>query len=89
MLAFLNLMGPWHLAVILIVALLLFGNRLPEVARSFGRSINEFKKGMREINNELDEDPPEKLNPPHERDQTVKREQQTDREKEPSDSRQD
>ncbi len=79
MLAFLNLMSPLHLMVILVVALLLFGNRLPEVARSFGRSINEFKKGMREMKDELDDDdddPPEKLNPPRERDETVKRERE-------------
>lgn len=67
MLAFFNAFHPMHMAVILVVALLLFGNRLPEVARSIGRSINEFKKGMREIKDELDEpDEPEKLSPPHE-----------------------
>lgn len=37
-----------------IIAVLLFGNRLPEVGRSFGRSIMEFKKGMREMQNEVD-----------------------------------
>jgi sec-independent protein translocase protein TatA len=38
----------WEWIVILIVALLLFGNRLPSVMRSMGRGISEFKKGMRE-----------------------------------------
>ena len=35
--------------IIGLVLLLLFGKRLPEVMRSVGKSINEFKRGMREI----------------------------------------
>jgi sec-independent protein translocase protein TatA len=38
--------GPTEMAFILVVALLLFGKRLPEVARSMGKSITEFKKGL-------------------------------------------
>jgi sec-independent protein translocase protein TatA len=45
--------GPVQLLVILIVALLLFGKRLPEVARSMGRSIQEFKKGLNEAQQEI------------------------------------
>jgi sec-independent protein translocase protein TatA len=41
-------MGPLELLIVLVVALLLFGNRLPSVARSLGRSMVEFKKGMNE-----------------------------------------
>ena len=40
--------------VIGIVGLLVFGNRLPEVGRSLGKSIVEFKKGMRGVQDELD-----------------------------------
>jgi sec-independent protein translocase protein TatA len=40
--------------VILIIALLLFGNRLPSVMRSLGRGVAEFKKGIREGEAELD-----------------------------------
>lgn len=41
--------GYGELLLILAVALLLFGaNRIPDVARSLGRSINAFKQGMRE-----------------------------------------
>ena len=38
---------PWHLIVLLIIVLLLFGaKRLPEVGRSLGSSAREFKKGI-------------------------------------------
>ena len=41
---------PGELAVIAIVALIIFGpKRLPELARAFGQSISEFKRGTQEI----------------------------------------
>jgi len=46
--------GPWELMVVGIIALLLFGKRLPEVARSLGKGIVEFKKGVRGIEDEVD-----------------------------------
>ncbi len=46
--------GPMELVVILIVALLLFGRRLPEVGRSLGQGLVEFKKGLRGIGSEVD-----------------------------------
>ena len=41
--------GPWEWIIVLGVIVLLFGaKKLPELARSLGRSSSEFKKGMKE-----------------------------------------
>ena len=50
--------------IILIVALLIFGKRLPEVMKSIGRGIVEFKKGVKGVEDEVEdavEKKPEKL----------------------------
>jgi sec-independent protein translocase protein TatA len=39
----------WELLILLAIVLLLFGSRLPSLARSLGLSITEFKKGIKEI----------------------------------------
>jgi len=41
--------GPFEILVILIVAILIFGKRLPEIGRSMGKSLVEFKKGLQEV----------------------------------------
>ncbi len=38
--------GPTEMMIFGVVALLFFGNRLPSVARSLGKSFTEFKKGI-------------------------------------------
>jgi sec-independent protein translocase protein TatA len=41
--------GPWELVVIVVIVLIIFGaGKLPEVGRSLGRGIREFKEVMNE-----------------------------------------
>ena len=47
--------GPWEIIIIAVVALLLFGRRLPEVGRSLGKGIVEFKKGLRGVEDEINQ----------------------------------
>ena len=50
--------GMWEMIVILIVVLLLFGaKRLPEVGKSLGQGIREFKKSLTAASLEEDDTP--------------------------------
>ena len=53
MLAF-GMPSMWELLVILLIGLLIFGRRLPEVGRNIGKSIVEFKKGVKGIEDDVD-----------------------------------
>lgn len=48
-----NLGGP-EMLFLFLMAVLLFGKRLPEVGRSLGKGIVEFKKGIQGIEDEID-----------------------------------
>ncbi|MFO7898106.1 MAG: twin-arginine translocase TatA/TatE family subunit [Planctomycetota bacterium] len=60
-----GLPGGTEWIIILIVALLIFGSRLPQVMRSVGKSIQEFKKGLNEaedeVNKAVEEEPDKEL----------------------------
>ncbi len=53
-LAMFGLPAGGELVIIGIFGLLIFGRRLPDVARSIGKSIVEFKKGIREVKDDID-----------------------------------
>jgi sec-independent protein translocase protein TatA len=61
-------LGPMEIAIVGGVMLLLFGNRLPSVMRSLGKSVTEFKKGVSGIEDDIDQavtaDPAKKPTPP-------------------------
>ena len=49
--------GVPELLIILTIALIIFGPRkLPELGRSLGRSLNEFKRASNELKHTLDEE---------------------------------
>ena len=45
--------GGMEWIVLLVIGLLIFGRRLPEVGRSLGRGIVEFKRGVKGIDDEI------------------------------------
>jgi sec-independent protein translocase protein TatA len=48
-------LGPQEIAIILVLILILFGaKRLPELARSLGQGVKEFRKSVKEIGEDTD-----------------------------------
>lgn len=54
-LAMFGIEGPYWI-IILVVGLLIFGRRLPEIGRNVGKSIVEFKKGLKDAGNEAEQE---------------------------------
>ena len=50
-----GLPGGYEVWIILVVILLLFGRRIPQVARSLGQGISQFKKGLTEPDADVEE----------------------------------
>ena len=82
--AFISMPGSWEWLVLAFLGLLIFGKRLPEVGKSLGKSIVEFKKGLKgmedDINRAVTEDEQKDMLPPpgasaHEKAQTSTSEQ--------------
>ena len=73
---FIQNIGPTQLLIVLVIILVLFGgNKLPDLARSLGRSLGEFKKGreegeklantkVKEIVDEIKKEEPDKVEAP-------------------------
>ena len=70
MLSFLNI-GPTEWVIVLVIALLLFGRRLPEVMRNLGKGIVEFKRGVRGIEDQIEEESTRPAPPPPQQHQAV------------------
>lgn len=50
-------LGTWELMVVMVAVLLLFGSkRLPSIARSLGKGINELKKAAEDIKKDINID---------------------------------
>jgi sec-independent protein translocase protein TatA len=48
-------LGPMEMAVVAIIALLLFGKDLPNVAKEWARTFNEFRRHLNSVKSELNE----------------------------------
>jgi sec-independent protein translocase protein TatA len=47
--------GPMEMVVLAVIGVILFGKRLPDVGRSLGKTITEFKKGMKGLEDGMDD----------------------------------
>ena len=57
-LLFLGSLGGQEIIIIALVILLLFGGKkIPELMRGLGKGVSQFKKGMNEIEQEINADP--------------------------------
>ena len=59
-----GLPGGWEWVILLVIGLLVFGRRLPEVGRSLGKSIVEFKRGIKDIQDDIEDESSRPAPPP-------------------------
>lgn len=64
-LAFIQGIGTMEWIIILVIMLLLFGRRLPEVGKSLGKGIVEFKKGLKGVEDEIEQQSSKPAANPH------------------------
>lgn len=58
----LGMIGPWQIALIIAVVLLMFGGKkIPELMKGLGSGVKEFKKGMKEDDKPADDKEKEQL----------------------------
>lgn len=55
------MIGTWEVIALVLVVLLLFGGKkIPELMKGLGKGVKSFKQGMKEVEEEIKEDVPEK-----------------------------
>lgn len=63
-LALIGPIGAPELIIILVLGLLMFGGKLPDIARSLGRSVNSFKRGLKDLDEGMKEEEQNLSSPP-------------------------
>jgi sec-independent protein translocase protein TatA len=59
-----ELLQPWHIIILVLVAILLFGGRkLPELGKGLGEGLRGFKEGMKGIGSDPTSEPNAKTKP--------------------------
>ena len=72
-------LGMSELLIVLAIALVVFGaKRLPEIGSSMGKSIREFKRSLKEVQDNIDQGEPPRIDPPA-RDQPKKLSEEAER----------
>jgi sec-independent protein translocase protein TatA len=56
-------LSPQDIIILLVIGVLLFGRKLPEVGKYLGKGIVEFKKGLKGIEDEADTSSPQRQTP--------------------------
>ncbi len=63
-LLFIQNLGSTEIIIIALVILLLFGGKkIPELMRGLGKGVSQFKKGMKDIEEEINAEPEKKDDP--------------------------